>query len=134
MRKRKPPPPSSTINPYHPGLYHTHLEVRHDMDEWNRLLCRQGHERNITRRPGNVYGKPVPPQRFERDLFMIGIGKKDSRTEFTEWLLRSTSTNLGLIPPLCPSPASDTQDMTNMRLHPYDTEHPENLQARLLTK
>ena len=62
-RSASPPP----RYPKQPGLPHP-SEVRHDMDEWNRLLRRSGHERNVTRHPGNMYSKTRPPSEIERDL------------------------------------------------------------------
>jgi len=73
-------PPSCSASPppqylKQPGLPHP-SEVRHDMDEWNRLPCRSGCERNVTRHPGNVYGKTRPPSEIERDLVRDRYWKK----------------------------------------------------------
>jgi len=57
------------------GLPHL-SEVRCDMDEWNRLPCRTGCERNVTRHPGNMYGKTCPPSEIERDLVCDWYWKK----------------------------------------------------------
>jgi len=46
------------------------------MDEWNRLPCRSGHERNVTRCPKNVYGETHPPSEIERDLMHDRYWKK----------------------------------------------------------
>jgi len=46
------------------------------MDEWNRLLCRSGHERNVTRHAGNMYGETHPPSEIERDLLHDQYWKK----------------------------------------------------------
>jgi len=70
-RSASPPPQY----PKRTGLPHP-SEIRHDMDEWNRLPCRSGCERNTTRHPGNVYGKTCPPSEIEGTSCMIGIGKR----------------------------------------------------------
>jgi len=74
----RPPSCSASPPPWHPkkaGLPHL-SEVRHDMDEWNRLPWRSSHERNITRCPGNIYSKTCPPQRLRGTSCMISIGKR----------------------------------------------------------
>jgi len=65
-------PPSRSTSPSPQYLKKTGLphlsEVRHDMDEWNRLPHRSGHVKNTTRCLGNVYGKTHPPSEIMRDL------------------------------------------------------------------
>jgi len=74
----RPPSRSTSPPPQYPkkaGLPHL-SEVRHDMDEWNRLPCRSGCERNITRCPGNMYGKTHPLSEIEKDLVCDWYWKK----------------------------------------------------------
>jgi len=87
------PPLQSASPPWYPkktGLPHP-SEVRCDMDEWNRLPCRSGHERNITRHPGNMYGETCPPSEIERDPRVWLVLEKDSWPGSTEWILCATT-------------------------------------------
>ena len=122
-------PPSHSASPpprypKQPGLPHP-SEVRHDMDEWNRLPCRSGCERNVTRHPGNVYSKTCPPSEIERDLMCNQYQKKIVGPEALSGsqVCPLQSRN---IPPLSTAPDSDTEENDQHNITPPDdTEHPE---------
>ena len=95
------------------------------MDEWNRLPCRSGCERNVTRCPGNVYGETCPPSEIERDLMHGQYWKKIVSPEAPSGShvkpLQSRN-----IPLLGTAPDSDTQEDDQHNVTPPDnTEHPE---------
>jgi len=122
------PPSQSTSPPPHylnkAGLPHL-SEVRHDMDEWNRLPQRSDHERNTTRCPGNMYSKTCPPSEIERDLVHDQYWKKIVSLEGLSGshVQLPQSRNAPL---LSQAPDSDTEENDQHDITPpEDTKHPE---------
>jgi len=124
----RPPSRSTSPPPWYlkkTGLPHP-SEVRRDMDEWNRLPCRPGHERNTTRHPENVYGETCPPSEIVRDLMHDWYWKKIVSLEVLSgshvWPPQSRN-----ILPLSPqAPDSDTEENNQHNITPpEETEHPE---------
>jgi len=103
------------------GLPHL-SEVRHDMEEWNQLPRRSGHERNTTRHPGNMYGKTHPPSEIERNLMCDWYWKKIVGLE----ALSGSQVQPPHIPPSSQALDSDTEENDQHNITPpEDIEHPE---------
>ena len=95
------------------------------MDEWNRLLQRSGCERNVTRRPGNMYSKTHPPSEIERDLVCDWYWKKIVSPEAPSGsCVRPPQSRRNPLSSIAPD--SDTQEDNQHNVTPLDdTEHPE---------
>jgi len=95
------------------------------MDEWNRLPCRSGHEKNTTRHPGNVYGETCPPSEIERDLVHDWYWKKIVSLEAPSGS-RVHLPQSRNIPLSSTAPDSNTEENDQHNITPpEDTEHPE---------
>jgi len=95
------------------------------MNEWNRLPCRSGCERNTTRHPGNVYSETHPPSEIERDLVHDQYWKKIIGLEALSGshVQPPQSRN---IPPLSQAPDSNTEENDQHDITPpEDNEHSE---------